>query len=322
MPPPQRIHRHWSAEFLQGKTTRSAVVMLFLAAFLWGSGNLANKTILDDLDPVSAVLFRSTIAALALAWPAIYERVWAQGMEWLRSVAPGSVMFALALLTQQWGYQTATVTNASFLVNAACVLTPVLGILIWRDQVQLRTMLAAFLVLLGALLMSGAWWSMAAVNAGDVLCLISAVFYALWMILTGRHLTRFPTPTSTTLAQCVCAALVSAPFVWRGELQDPGDWLGAVPEALYLGLFSTAAAFALTAAAQTRVSASTAAVLISAESLFGAAAGILFLGERPSLSVHLGGALILTAIVVIALRPELRPAPLFAAESDQGKLLD
>lgn len=290
----------------RGRSQRCATAMMLLAAFLWGSGNLANKTILGDIDPVAAVFFRSAIAALVLVLPAVSEGVWRNAAGWLQSVAPGCVMFALALLTQQWGYQTATVTNASFLVNAACVLTPLLGVLIWRERVHVRTMLAAVLVMLGALLMSGAWWSLAAVNKGDVLCLISALFYAFWIILMGRHLARFATPVTTTLALCVCAMVMSAPFALMSGAQVARDWWGALPEALYLGVFSTAAAFALTAAAQTRVSASTAAILVSAESLFGAAAGILFLGERPSAATQLGAALIVLAIVMVALRPEQR----------------
>lgn len=281
-----------------------ACLLLLIAAFLWGSGNVANKTILADVDPITAVFMRSSIAALVLLWPVWRNRTQPLSQGWVRSVAPASLMFAFALVTQQWAYQTATVTNASFLVNASCVLTPVVGVLFWRDRLEARTVVSAMLVLFGALLMSGAWWSLSAINTGDALCLVSALFYAVWIILIGRHLQRFPTPAATTLAQCLGAALASLPFVLLADKTAAPDWLGAMPEALYLGLFSTAAAFALMAAAQTHVSASTAAIIVSAESLFGGATGILFLAERPTPAALIGAGLILFAILVIALRPE------------------
>lgn len=281
-----------------------ACLLLLVAAFLWGSGNLANKTILKDIDPASAVFLRSAIAVLALLWPVWRARTQSFSQGWVRSVVPGSLMFAFALLTQQWAYQTATVTNASFLVNVSCVLTPIVGVVFWRDRLEARTVVSATLVLVGALMMSGAWWSLSAMNTGDALCLVSALFYAVWVILIGRHLQRFPTPAATTLAQCLGAAMVSLPFVVLSQQTTAQNWLGAMPEALYLGLFSTAAAFALMAAAQTRVSASTAAILVSAESLFGGAMGILFLAERPTPAALTGAGLILFAILVIALRPE------------------
>lgn len=290
-------------------TEGRATAMLLFAAFLWGTGNLANKTILSDIDPFSAVLLRNLLGALALIPLALAERHCAGKAGWLQSALPSCLMFALAINIQQWGYQGATVTNASFLVNVAGVLTPLLAYLLLRDRLRPLTMICALLVLLGALLMSGAAQSLARVNAGDLLCLLSAVFYALWIICLAAHLARFPTPTTTTLAQCLCAALIAAPFAALADPALPRNWWGAAPEALYLGLFSTAAAFALTAAAQSRVTASTAAVLISAESLFGAASGVLFLGERPEPMVVLGALLILTAIIAMALLPELKLAP-------------
>lgn len=144
-----------------------ASLLLLTAAFLWGSGNLANKTILLDVDPTRACLLRATIAATVLLLPALRERVFQGPPGWLRSVAPGSLMFALALLVQQWGYQTATVTNASFLVNVTCVLTPLLCFFFWQDRLQSRTVICAVVVLVGALLMSGAFRSLASVNIGD-----------------------------------------------------------------------------------------------------------------------------------------------------------
>lgn len=146
--------------------------------------------------------------------------------------------------------------------------------------------------------------------SGDGLCLVSAIFFALWVVQTGHHLERHPQPSTTTLVQCLCAALMSAPFVSLWHTRDVAVWVEALPAAVYPGLFSTAAAFGLTAVAQTRVSASATAILVAVQSLFGTGAGIVFPGERPAVLVQIGAVLILTAIVVMALRPELRePRP-------------
>jgi drug/metabolite transporter (DMT)-like permease len=78
-----------------------ACITLLIAALLWGSGNLANKTILYDIDPVCAVFLRSSIAALALLWPAWCEQAGAFPNGWVRSILRGSTVFALALLFQK-----------------------------------------------------------------------------------------------------------------------------------------------------------------------------------------------------------------------------
>jgi threonine/homoserine efflux transporter RhtA len=68
---------------------------------------------------------------------------------------------------------------------------------------------------------------------------------------------------------------------------------------LVLGVLSTGVAYALQAVAQQFTSASEAAVLTSAESVFGALGGMFLLAERPTLTTALGAGLIVLAILVI-----------------------
>lgn len=287
--------------------------MLLLAAFFWGSGNIANKTVLDDIDPWSAVCLRCAVAALVLLPFALAEARRHDDPRWRKSSVLPSALFATALLLQQKGYETATVTNASFLVNAACVLTPILAFLLFREMAGRSTILAAILMFAGAFAMSGSATSLGALNPGDVLCLMSALAYAAWTLALGRHALRHGRPVATTVIHCGIAAVVTLPvagpaLAGQGLAGGVPVPLGAVPEILYLGIFSTALAFLLTVAAQERVSASVAGIVVSAESLFGAAGGIVFLGERPDGSVLTGAALMLAAIAIVALSPVRPPA--------------
>lgn len=212
---------------------------------------------------------------------------------------PVATTFGVALICQQWGYQTATVTNASFLVNATCVLTPILAWLMFGERPGQSTVLAALVMLLGALSMSGMLWTWQPMNAGDAWCLVSAVFYSLWMILLVRHITQHGLPVLTTLVQCLCAACIALPFSFLLEPGVERNVIGALPELVYLGVFSTALAFGLASMAQRHLSASVSAILMAAESLFGAAGAILVLGERPDLGVILGAILMMAAILLV-----------------------
>jgi drug/metabolite transporter (DMT)-like permease len=278
--------------------------MLLVAAFCWGSGNVANKTVLQDLDPFAAVLARSLVAALILLPFAIKE--FAEILRpaaWLRSVLGPSVLFAIAVALQQWAYQAATVTNASFLVNTAGVLTPLVAYAVYRERLNPGVGLAAILTLIGAFLMSGASNSLSRMNVGDLACLASALFYAAWMVVLSRHAVSHGKAVATTFCHVVVTFVLAALVLGVTQPVQPGNWSAALPEVLYLGVFSTALAFGLTAAAQAHVSASTAAVLVAAESLFGAAGGILVLGERPDQTAIVGAVVMLAAIVLAACRP-------------------
>jgi drug/metabolite transporter (DMT)-like permease len=293
--------------------------LLLLAAFLWGSGNVANKTILDEIDPWAAVFLRCVVAALVL-WPFALRELHRPGAAlWLPSSLLPSGIFALALVLQQLGYVTATVTNASFLVNAACVLTPLIAFLAFREMPGRPVVAAVMLMFAGVFVMSGAGASLAAVNRGDALCLLSAVAYAGWAVALGRHAMRHGRPVATTLVHCVVTAAVSLPvaaMTWRADLGLP---VGALPEVLYLGVFSTAGAFLLMVMAQAQVSATIASVIVAAESVFGAAGGVILLGERPGAGVLAGAALMIVAIMVIGAFPPRGTAGPATAPQAKGR---
>ncbi len=287
---------------------KAAVLMLLLAACLWGSGNVANKTVLNDLDPFAVAIARNSVAFLVLLPFMFRDLATVSNLAvWFKSATPPSVLFAIAIIVQQWGYQSASVTNASFLVNTASVLTPLIAFVWLRERLHPCIGAAAALTAVGAFLMSGAGKSLGAMNVGDIACLVSALFYAAWTVALTQHSRKHGKPFATTCLHCAVAVVFSAAIWVPFAPEQPGTFQGALPEVLYLGLFSTAIAFALTAAAQAHMSASGCAVLLAAESLFGAAGAMLLLGERPGQLPLLGAALMLIAILIVA-RSQTGPA--------------
>ncbi len=281
------------------KGHRTAVLMMVLAAFLWGSGNVANKTVLSDLDPFAAVAGRNLVGLLVLSPFALKQLLGVKDFAaWIKSVLLPSILFCAGILCQQRGFQSTTVTNASFLVNACSVLTPIVAFVFLRDRIGPMIGIAAALTLLGAFLMSGADRTLASMNAGDLACLVAAVFYAGWIVALSRHAVRHGQAMATIFVHCA-VTLVAAIFILMVFApKQPGIWTQGLPEVLYLGVFSTAVPFVLMTRAQERLSASTAAVLGAAESLFGAGGGFVLLGERLGLTQTLGAMLIFAAIVI------------------------
>ncbi len=287
-----------------------ANMMLLVAAALWGLGNVAQKTVLDHVDALTAVGVRCAIAGILLAPLALIERKgpWASG--WWSSLARVVVLFAVAMAIQQASYLGTTVTNASFLVNTATVMTPLAAWLLLRERPSRAVALAALMTLSGALLLSGGLSGR--VSTGDAAAIASAAGYALWMIELGRHMQAFGRPLITAAAQFVGTALLILPLgAIYGNLSATAI-LAAGPEFIVLGVFSTAVAFGIQTAAQRFTSASHAAVIVSAESVFGAASAALFLGERIS-SLGAAGALLVLAAIAYLAAAEARAPPLAAS---------
>lgn len=284
-----------------------AAAMLLTAALCWGAGNVANKTVLEHLSPMMAVGLRCALGTLAIAPFALRDVLRKGDPGWWRSAISVAVLFAAALVLQQIAYQSTTVTNASFLVNTATILTPLMGWAVLGYRPGPTIACAAPLTLLGAFLMAGAGTSLADYNRGDLVCLASALLYAVWMLALGQHAAAHDRPLATALVQFGAASLVILPLgLWQDAPSLP-DLTAALPELLMLGLVSTALAFGLMTWAQRYVAASTAAILTSAESLFGAAGAFLLLAERPAPSAVAGAGLILLGIILVALADHSPP---------------
>jgi len=121
------------------------------------------------------------------------------------------------------------------------------------------------------------------------------------MVELGRHMQIHGAPVTAAAAQFLAAAVITLPLgALRGNLS-----LAAIsdagPELAVLGIFSTAAAFGIQTIAQRFTSASHAAVIVSAESVFGAIGAAIFLGERLSPVGAVGAAVVLGSITLLSL---------------------
>lgn len=275
-----------------------ANLLLLFAAALWGLGNVAQKTVLVHLDALSAVGLRCLIGGLLVLPFVLTERRLPAGPGHFSSLARVGALFAISITLQQLCYLGATVTNASFLVSTATVMTPLAAWLLIGERPTASLAAAAGLTMVGALLLSGGF---ASLSSGDLTAILSAACYALWMVELGRHMQTHARPFTAAATQFLGAAAFALPLgAMQGNLSLAAAF-AAGPELAVLGVFSTAIAFGIQIAAQRFTSASHAAVIVSAESVFGALGAAILLGERNSPAGALGAAIILGAILSVAM---------------------
>ncbi|WP_292369959.1 DMT family transporter [Mesorhizobium sp.] len=276
----------------------TANLLLLFAAALWGFGNVAQKTVLNHLDALSAVGLRCLIGGLLVLPFVLTERRLPAGADHFSSLARVVALFAVSIVLQQLCYLGATVTNASFLISTATVITPLAAWLVIGERPTAGLMLAAGSTVVGCLFLSG---GITGLGGGDIAALLSAGCYALWTVELGRHMQAYARPFTAAAAQFLVVAALALPL---GAMQGNLSFTAACeagPELVVLGVFSTAVAFGIQIAALRFTSASHAAVIVSGESVFGAMGAAIFLGEQCSAVGALGAAIILGSILSVAM---------------------
>jgi drug/metabolite transporter (DMT)-like permease len=282
-----------------------ADIALLLAAAVWGLAFVFQKSAMNHIGPLTFIAARGAVAALALAPLALREarrRTDADasngGLGFLPVAIGGGAAFFAAAWLQQGGLVTATVTNTGFLTALYVVLTPFIA-WGWSGKRPIRMVWpAVVLSALGTWLLGGG--TLSDFSRGDMLVAISALFWAAHVVITGSA-APYRRPIGFTAVQfAVVAALAAVGALLLEDVTLEG-LAAAAPDIAYVGLLSSALTFTLLTVALQHTTPSEAAVIVSMETLFAAAAAYLLLGERLAAIGWLGAAMILTGTLLIQL---------------------
>jgi drug/metabolite transporter (DMT)-like permease len=280
-----------------------ADLLLLSAAAVWGFAFLFQKSAMDHVGPVQFVAARALVGSLALL-PLAFRLMRAGGAGWRdvsKAAVPAGIAFFVGAILQQWGIVTATVTNTGFLTALYVVITPfVAWVLLGRRPASL-IWVAVTLSFVGTWLLGGG--TLSAFSRGDMLVALSALFWALHVVLVGRAGPLGRPVAFTTLQFVVVAALalLLAPSV---ETISMGGIAAAWKEIAYVGLLSSALTFTLFSIALRHTGPSEATIIVSTETLFAAFGAWMLIGERLPAIGWAGAALIFTATLLVQLAPQ------------------
>lgn len=289
-------------------TTLRADLLLLVAAAIWGSGFVAQRLGAEHLSAFAYTGLRFMLGAVLLLpllafarWPADVDRAASRRATLRGGLIAGTAMLPAAT-AQQHGVGATTVGNSAFITSLYVVLVPFLSILVVRAPIGRKVWTGVGLAMAGLALM-GIQRDFT-VRPGDPWILLSAALWAAHVVVVGVF-SRDAEPIRMTILQLGftgLGALAGALACGDLGLERIEMARGAI---LYGAILPVAVAFTLQVIAQRKAPPTHAALIISLESVFGMACGILFLAERPSGQQYAGAALMLAGVVLSQL-PAIR----------------
>ena len=276
-----------------------ADALLLLAAFIWGTTFVAQRTGMDYMEPFAFNAARFLLGATLLLPFALKRPPIAPLLQTLKTgIILGTILFVGASL-QQMGIVYTTAGKTGFITGLYVIIVPFLG-LFTGLHITRSVWLGAVLATTGLYLLSVQ--ESLTFAPGDFLVFIGAFLWAAHILVIGRVATKHDVfqLASTQFAVCGLLSLIVTPFLETVSIT--GLQHAAIP-IIYSGTCSIALGFTLQIYAQRHAPETHAAIIFSLESVFAVLAGWLVLNESLTSREFMGCFFMLAGMLVAQLLP-------------------
>ena len=285
------------------KRIRSTLVLL-LTAVIWGLAFVAQREGSKYIGPFTFNSSRFFLGSISLL-PVILiserrvGREKRRGALWRAAVA-GAILCVASNLQQLGINATQSAGKSAFITGLYTILVPIAYFLFFRRRTGLNVLFGAVLALVGLYLLCG---SMGAIGVGDLYLFIGALFWTAH-IMWIDHSTERDLPVVTFSAiQFASAGTLSAIPALFTETASVSSFTGAAIPILYAGIMSTGVAYTCQVIGQKHADPTTAAIVMSTESLWAALGGAVVLDETMTAAGIAGCALMTAGIVAAQIDP-------------------
>lgn len=276
-----------------------ALTALVGVTAVWGWTFLIVKDAIQHMPVMDFLAVRFTLAAMVMFGlrPACLRRMPRHG--WWRGFILG-MLLGLAYITQTQGLLYTSPAISGFITGMSVVFTPVVAWLWLRQKSGRSTWLAVVLACLGLALFSLHGW---AFGTGELLTLGCAIFIAFHIVGLGKWASEYEV-YGLAMVQIGTVAVISLIAAAPGGITMPPDI--KVWETIGItAILATALAFLVQTWAQSLVSPTHAAVVLTMEPVFAGVFSVALGGEQLTLRIIFGAICILAAMLLVQLKSKL-----------------
>ena len=284
------------------------VLMLLLAALIWGSAFSAQSIGARYINAYTFLAIRSWISFIAMI-PVVYffkkkrsskkdtNNKSYKKILFIASLCSGFFLF-IASAMQQIGIQESNASKAGFITALYVILVPLISIIFLKIKEGIRLWVRVVLSVIGLFLLC--IHSDFTLQYGDAILLFCALLFAM-QIFTVAHFVKKVDVLDLSIFQFLVVACFSSIIMIIFERPSIEMIIKAMPALLFVGLLSGACGYTLQNIGQQYVRPSIASLLMSLESIFSAIFAWIILGEVLGNREMIGAILMFTAIILAQL---------------------
>lgn len=290
------VENHENGEMVMSMHTK-ATILLVVVNFFWGLSYIFMKMGIASIEPFNLVALRCLIA-FVIAATFFYRSLRHVNMELLFYSFLLGFLLLLVFSLVTVGLTMTDASNAGFLLSMTVIFVPVIQSILQRRLPIVPVRIGIIITFVGIIIMTIT--QSLSFNYGDILCMLSALAYAIQILIIGR-VTKDHDPITVGIMQLGFAgilALVLSSFFESPILpQNTVAWMSI----LGLAILCSAFGFISQAVAQKHTSPTQTSLMFSLEPLFAAGLAVIILGEAFTIRDIIGAFLIICGVIVATL---------------------
>ncbi len=287
------------------KISWKSSLMLFLAAFIWGTAFVAQSVGMDYLGPLSFNGARFLMGSAVLLPVIVFNRTRRikEGKPvsgWKDTVAGGvccGLVLCAAALLQQYGILYTTVGKAGFITTLYIILVPFFGIFL-KKKIPGKVWAGAAIAAFGMYLLCMS--ESLSLGRGDTLVFLCAVLFSVH-ILVIDYFSPKADGVELSCIQFLTAGVIGSILAFVFERPDAGAFLKGIVPLAYAGILSSGVAYTLQVVGQRDMDPTIASLILSLESVVSMLAGWVILGQALTGRELTGCGLVFGAVILVQL---------------------
>lgn len=278
------------------KRVRLAELIMIVVAIIWGTGFVVTKLAMDNGIGVYYLLFiRFLVASILLMFVIFLKKIKIKKEMLLPGIIQG-VLLTLGYSIQTMALNYTTPAKNSVLTGLNVIFVPYILLIFFRKKLDIFTIISSILAFFGTLLLSGNISSFSEINKGDLLSMLCAIFFALYIIVIDKYANKINVFVMSFIQFFTVMILCLLLSLTKGEIKQLNS-TGLI-SMIYLGVFGTFVAYNLQIMAQKVLSASRTVLFLSLEVVFGVLISIISGYDSFSLNILVGTLLVFAGIVI------------------------
>jgi drug/metabolite transporter (DMT)-like permease len=281
-------------------STPLAIAALIGVTVIWGWSFTIVKQAIESIPVLDFLSLQFVVAVLILIIlrPTRLVKI---TLGDIKHGVPLGVILSLAYIVQTLGLRTTSAAVSGFITGMSVILTPVIAWLLLHDKIGLKTWLSVVLATIGLALLSLHGWSL---GSGELLVFGCAILFALYIVSLGKWSAEHDS-YKLAIVQLGTVAVICLVAASPGGIMMPPDmqvWIAV----FIIAILATALAYLVQTWAQSLISSTHTAVILTLEPVFAGVFAVAFGHEQLTVRVVAGAICILVAMFVIRQKTGVR----------------